>query len=189
LAKIISEYRIAKEIFELGKGIILTDEAQEMKKFTQHGDTSVFEHAVSVAKYSLIYATVIEKYFGKKIDRQSLVRGALLHDYFLYDWHEKHKGHGLHGFTHPGTAADNAERDFDLNDLEKDIIRKHMFPLTPVPPKHIESAIVCIADKWCALCETFKIDISSYIIYRINLRFDLIRGNIRIGHRESHALK
>ena len=189
MAKIISEYRIAKEIFELGKGIILTDEAQEMKKFTQHGDTSVFEHAVSVAKYSLIYATVIEKYFGKKIDRQSLVRGALLHDYFLYDWHEKNKGHGLHGFTHPGTAADNAERDFDLNDLEKDIIRKHMFPLTPIPPKHIESAIVCIADKWCALCETFKIDISSYIIYRINLRFDLIRGNIRIGHRESHALK
>ncbi len=181
MADIINEYRVAKEIFLHGRDIILTEEAQDMKNYIQHGTTSVFEHAVSVAKYSLIYAIAIERAFGKKVDRRSLVRGALLHDYFLYDWHEKTKGHHLHGFTHPKTAHDNASRDFDLNDREKDIIKKHMFPLTPIPPRYLESFIVCIADKWCAICETFKIDISSYIIYRINFRYDLIHGNIRIG--------
>ena len=29
-----------------------------------------------------------------------------------------------------------------------------MFPLVPVPPTCREAWIVCMADKWCALCET-----------------------------------
>ena len=28
------------------------------------------------------------------------------------------------------------------------------FPLVPVPPTCREAWIVCLADKWCALCET-----------------------------------
>lgn len=177
----VSEYKIAKEIFAHGRDLILTDEAQRMKSFIQHGTTSVFEHAVSVAKFSLLMADSIETVFKKKVDRRSLVRGALLHDYFLYDWHEKNEYHNLHGFTHPGRALKNAQRDFDLNDTEKDIIRKHMFPLTLIPPRHLESFIVCTADKWCAICETFKIDVSSYIIYRVNLHHDLVRGRITPG--------
>ena len=181
----IKEYRLAKEIFRHGRDLILSDEAQKMKSFTQHGMTSVFEHTVSVAKYSLKMANILEK-FGAKIDRRSLVRGAILHDYFLYDWHEKNEFHRLHGFTHPKRALNNASRDFELNEVESDIIRKHMFPLTPIPPKHIESGLVCIADKWCAICETFKIDISSYIIYRINLHHDIARGRVRLGHLHKH---
>ena len=177
----VREYKIAKEIFAHGRDLIITDEAQRMKGFVQHGTTSVFEHAVSVAKFSLLMADSIEKVFKKKVDRRSLVRGALLHDYFLYDWHEKNEFHRLHGFTHPGRALRNAQRDFDLNDIEKDVICKHMFPLTLVPPKHLESFIVCTADKWSAICETFKIDVSSYIIYRVNLHHDLVRGRIRLG--------
>ncbi|MBO4636045.1 MAG: HD domain-containing protein [Clostridiales bacterium] len=176
----VSEYKIAKEIFSLGKDILLSEEAGRMKKFTQHGTTTVFEHCVSVAKYSLIFAMNLETLFGIKLDRRSLVRGALLHDYFLYDWHEKDNGaHRLHGFTHPGRAFENAARDFDMNDKERDVIRKHMFPLTPVPPRFLESALVCIADKWCALCETFKVDISSYIIYRVNMYRALASGDIK----------
>lgn len=61
----------------------------------------------------------------------------------------------FHGFTHPKTALRNAERDFDLSERECDIISKHMFPLTLVPPMHRESWIVSMADKYCALRETF----------------------------------
>ncbi|MCQ2504609.1 MAG: HD domain-containing protein [Saccharofermentans sp.] len=181
----ITEYRFAKEIFRHGKDLILTEEAQRMKSFIQHGTTSVFEHTVSVAKYSLKMANFLEK-LGARIDRRSLVRGALLHDYFLYDWHEKNEYHNLHGFTHPGRALRNAIRDFDINDIESDIIRKHMFPLTPLPPKHIESTLVCIADKICAVLETFKIDICSYIIYRINLHRDITKGRVRLGQIKKH---
>jgi len=90
------------------------------------------------------------------VDIHSLIRGALLHDYFLYDWHQKDPSHRLHGFRHPKTALGNAQRDYYLNWKEKNIIARHMFPLIPVPPQCREAWIVCLADKWCALGETME---------------------------------
>lgn len=83
----------------------------------------------------------------------ALVIGALLHDYFLYDWHDG-KGRHFHGFTHPECAKRNAEMDYTLSPRVKNIIARHMFPLTPVPPTCTEAWIVCIADKICAIEET-----------------------------------
>ena len=80
----------------------------------------------------------------------------MLHDYFLYDWHQKDSAHRLHGFRHPKTALGNAQRDYHLNWKEKNIIARHMFPLIPVPPQCREAWIVCLADKWCALGETVE---------------------------------
>ena len=47
MGKAVTEYKIAKEVFALGRDIILSDEAQSMKDYVQHGSTSVFEHALS----------------------------------------------------------------------------------------------------------------------------------------------
>ena len=184
-AKRITEYRLAKDLFTRGKDIILSPEAQVMKDFIQHGETTVFEHCVAVAKYSLLIAYFLERTLKIDIDKDSLVRGALLHDYFLYDWHVKGQARGLHGFTHPAVAKANACRDFDLNDVEKDIISKHMFPLTPFLPRYRESFIVSLADKWCATAETFSIDVSSYIIYRINFRIAIANGDYSIDYGET----
>ncbi len=171
----ITEYRLAKEIIEKGGDIILSEQMEPLKVYIQHGSTTVFEHSLSVAKHSLLIAHFIENRFGLKCDRKSLVRGALLHDYFLYDWHDKQvPGRRIHGFTHPGTARRNAVRDFEMNTKEQDIIAKHMFPLTIIPPRHRESCVVCIADKWCAICETFKMDISSYLVERVNKESELV---------------
>jgi uncharacterized protein len=187
-AKRITEYKLAKELLTRGKDIILSPEAQVLKTFVQHGETTVFEHCLSVAKFSLLMAHFLERTLKIDIDKDSLVRGALLHDYFLYDWHDKTvPGRRVHGFTHPGTAMRNAERDFGLNDLERDIISKHMFPVTPFPPMHRESIIVNLADKWCALCEAFKIDVSSYIIYRVNFNIALAEGEYSIDYGETKA--
>jgi len=78
----------------------------------------------------------------------------LLHDYFLYDWHDPDPSHRLHGFRHPFFALARAEEDFELTPRERNIIVRHMFPLVPVPPTCREAWIVCLADKWCALRET-----------------------------------
>lgn len=179
VTKHITEYKLAKEILTRGHDILLDPRAQVMKTFTQHGTTTVFEHCVSVAKFSLLMAYYLERILKIKVDRDSLVRAALLHDYFLYDWHDKTiPGHNIHGFTHPRTAMLNADRDFGLNAIEKDIISKHMFPLTFMPPRYRESVLVTLADKWCALCETFKVDVSSYIIYRVNARIAAANGEL-----------
>ncbi|MBQ7667862.1 MAG: HD domain-containing protein [Clostridia bacterium] len=134
------------------------------KRYMQHGNTSAFLHSLKVACVSYSIA----KKLKLKVDEKSLIRGSLLHDYFLYDWHDKNSCHGLHGFTHAKTALENAEKEFELNDVEKDMILKHMFPLNLKPPKHKESVILCIADKIVATCETLKINIFKYdlaIIY------------------------
>ena len=125
---------------------------QEEKLAKQHGSTSVYQHSINVAYLSLWLAGRLPL----RTDRRALVRGALLHDYFLYDWHQKDPSHRLHGFHHPKTALGNAQRDYHLNWKEKNIIARHMFPLIPVPPQCREAWIVCLADKWCALGETVE---------------------------------
>lgn len=123
------------------------------REFVQHGDVSVYEHVVAVAVESCRMADALARH-GIAVDRPSLVRGALLHDYFLYDWHDPDPSHRLHGFRHPFFALRNAEDDFTLGERERNIIARHMFPLVPVPPTCREAWIVCGADKLVALRET-----------------------------------
>lgn len=117
----------------------------------QHGDTTVLLHCIAVAYFSLLLAKKLRLH----CDNKSLVRGALLHDYFLYDWHESDKSHRLHGFHHASWALTNARNDLELTKTEEDIISHHMFPLTPVPPRSPEAALVCLVDKGCGIYETF----------------------------------
>jgi len=90
------------------------------------------------------------------VNQRELIRGALLHDYYLYDWHVSEGRKNWHGYRHPGIALKNAQQDVELTMRERNIIQRHMFPLTPVPPKYKEAWIVCLADKLCALRETFS---------------------------------
>ena len=136
--------------------IVKNEKMQSTKSCVQHGDVSVFAHSMAVAAYSIKLADKL----GIKYDRKSLIRGALLHDFFLYDWHEtSNAGDGLHGFAHPLTASKNAVRYFNLNKKELDIIRKHMWPLTITKmPKCRESWLVCAVDKYCSLLETLGLN-------------------------------
>jgi uncharacterized protein len=54
----------------------------------------------------------------------------------------------FHGLEHPRIAVANAKKHFSINDIEEDIIKKHMWPLTIVPPRYKESYIVSFADKY-----------------------------------------
>lgn len=134
--------------------IRLTEQSRvrRMDDYTQHGETSTLLHCIAVSYFSCRLAHK----FHLSYSERELIRGALLHDYFLYDWHEKNAGHTWHGFTHPGKALGNADQDFLLTERERDIIGKHMFPLTPALPKYRESVLVCLVDKWCSVYEVFR---------------------------------
>ena len=133
----------------------------ESKKFIQHGNTSVYQHSIAVAYYSYWLAS----FLGIKVNERALIRGALLHDYFLYDWHEKDsRNYRWHGFRHPKRAFENAKEEFDLCDIEENLIKCHMFPLTPIPPMHREGVLVCLVDKMCSITETFRIPMLRYAV-------------------------
>jgi uncharacterized protein len=123
-----------------------------MDEYMQHGSTSCLWHSIAVAYYSLWFVHA----FRIKCNHKNLVYGALLHDYFLYDWHVPSEINKAHGFRHPRIALENAKRDCLLNEVECNIIECHMFPLTPKPPRFRESLVVCLIDKICSLAEVFR---------------------------------
>lgn len=120
---------------------------QEMDKFTHHKNTTTLEHSKSVAYYNYI---LCKKF---KLDAISAARGGMLHDFFLYDWHELDEDAHQHAFTHPKVALRNAEECFALNDKEREIIAMHMWPLAKGLPTHKETYCICLTDKYCALLE------------------------------------
>ena len=130
---------------------------KKMKDYIQHGTTNTYTHVINVAKLSFI----INKKLNLNCDEKSMITGAMLHDFYLYDWHEKDEErdekYGLHGFSHPEISLMNAKKYFNINENVENIIRNHMWPLTIAHiPKTKEAWVVCIADKIVSLIETFK---------------------------------
>lgn len=149
---IIKELNSDKVFLKIIDEFVKNNDVQEMKNYRQHYDTSCYEHCL-VASY---YSYKICKIFGW--DYVAVARASMVHDLFLYDWRRRQDDRkGLHAFTHPKTAYENASKIFDLNKKEQDIIEKHMWPLTITKfPRYKESFVLSCVDKYCALRESFS---------------------------------
>ena len=141
-----NEDELAKEFIECIKDIIHLDEVKELDNFVQHCNTSRLQHSLNVSYYSFLWAK------RKGLDYKSVARAGILHDLYLYDWRqvetEQH-----HAFHHPKEALKNAEMLTELNEIEKDAIVNHMWPLSEAFPKYKESYILSWVDKYCAVAE------------------------------------
>lgn len=147
---------IRRDLRKYGSEILHSDKFKSSKNNIQHSDVSVMKHSMKVA-YTSVW---LKKKLHVKCHDKDLVRGALLHDYFLYDWHDpEHKPiKNLHGFYHPGVALKNATKDYSLTDREKNIIYTHMWPLTLTHmPKYREAWIVTLADKYVSTVESLRL--------------------------------
>lgn len=142
--------------------LIEHDLVWSMKKFIQHSDINCLEHSFYVSYCS--YLVCMQLGF----DYCSAARGGLLHDFFLYDWHIEKPYKGMHGFIHPFIAFENANKYFYLNKLEKDIIQKHMWPLSIRLPRYRESFVVAFVDKYCAFMEIINFGRKKSIYRLIN---------------------
>lgn len=132
--------------------IINDNEFKKIDNCTHHG-ISRFDHSCRVSYYSY----KLTKALG--LNYKEVARAGLLHDFFLNE--NKTKKEKLKSmFAHSKKSLENSEELFYLNDLEKDIIYTHMFPLNlNRVPKYMESWIVSGVDKAIAAYEfgtTFK---------------------------------
>ncbi|MCR4633915.1 MAG: HD domain-containing protein [Erysipelotrichaceae bacterium] len=143
-----------KEFAALIKKYTEDPKVRQLEGYTAHGKISVFSHSLSVAET----AYKLDKALKTGCDLDVLLTGALLHDYYLYDWHDARlfvNVFKMHGFTHPEKARENAVRDFGVDERVQKVIRCHMWPLTFRSfPSSREAMLVCLADKICALKET-----------------------------------
>ena len=152
LEKLKKNFDRRRELYHLmkqyGDDIMRSDNFKSTRNYVQHGTIPVRRHCLDVAQHSL----AINRKLRIHCQEKDLVRGALLHDYFLYDWHDKNREN-----YHPGIALKNAKKEYKLTPREQDIIKKHMWPLTVVPPLCREAWVVSMADKYCSLLETLHV--------------------------------
>lgn len=139
---------------------ICTDRTvQKMKLYRQHCDTNCFVHCYEVS----FHCYKICKLLG--FDYIAAVRGAMLHDLFLYDWRKNNHENSWHAFTHGKIAYNNACKIFELGDIEKDMIINHMWPLSFSFPKTMEGWVLTFVDKYCALKEIVR-----FYVFKVILR-------------------
>lgn len=122
-------------------------DVRAMAEIHQHKKgISCLDHSIFVAYLSFL----ICRRLG--LDFVAAARGGLLHDLYLCNWDETDVGLWERLVIHPRMALENAAK-FGLSELEKDIIVKHMWPVTLSLPRHRESAVVSFADKICTMAE------------------------------------
>ncbi|ANE23257.1 hypothetical protein AAY81_09275 [Denitrobacterium detoxificans] len=137
-----------RELDALLEPLYADEQVQSMNDFVQHGAVSTYAHCRNVTDASFW----INRHLGFHADEPTLVTAALLHDFYLYDWH----GSGWrHSYRHPLCASRNAQARFGISERTASAIESHMWPIGITrPPRTREALVLCIADKYCALLET-----------------------------------
>lgn len=156
--------QMRKEFFRAIRDVKDHPITQQMKNYPHHCDTSCYQHCLNVAYYNYHICRLLGK------DCVAAARAGMLHDLFLYDWHThaKETGDHIHGLTHPKAALAIAEQYFDLTEKEREIILKHMWPLTVVPPKSFEAFLITLTDKYCGACEGLDYIYTRWILGKRN---------------------
>ena len=131
------------EFMRLAAPLLESPMVAKLAEYAHHGNKNRLDHVTEVARLSF--------YWGRRLslDCSVIVRGALLHDLFFYDWFRE--GPRLHGLRHHNIALDNARQVTTLEPKEVDVIIRHMWPLTLIPPRYPESLVVCLVDTYCTI--------------------------------------
>ena len=135
------------EFLEIIDEFINNKKVLSMKDYIQHCDVNCFDHCLDVANTSYRVAKKL------KLDYVSVTRAAMVHDMFLYDWHQKENRHSGHAYKHPKIACMNALTEFKLSDKELDMMEKHMWPIAKGLPSSKEGFVLTFVDKYCTLKE------------------------------------
>ena len=146
------KHKLQREFLMLIRDILHTPEFKQMKHYRSHVRSTLYRHSVKVAYLCFLH----HKRWKMKIDIAEFVRGALLHDFFLYDLKNVGKGYLWHWFRHPHISLENALAKYPtITEVQRDMIGNHMFPVTPKPPRTKAGWLVCFYDKIAATSDRF----------------------------------
>lgn len=132
---------------ELIHDLLRSPEVLNLDNYDQHLNTSRLQHSLNVAYYAYLIARNMD------VNHKDLVRGALLHDLFLYNWRDINASAQEHLEMHPRVALENAKKITDVSVVMEDVIVNHMWPLGNAKPKSKEAWIVQASDKLCTILE------------------------------------
>lgn len=135
-------YAVVSDLLDSG-------EVQALKAFRHHKMTNRFQHSLNVSYYNYRICRLL------RLDADSAARAGLLHDLYHYDTarYSGSKPAIRHSSYHPMVALEGAQQLMKLNARERDMIEKHMWPVTAERPKFAETYIITFVDKYCAVIE------------------------------------
>ena len=144
---------IPQEYRDLVSDILQNEDFLKLRLYRQHNWSNRLMHSINVSYMSW--------YLAKKwhCNKKVAARAGLLHDFCLFDFHEKPPTGEHQAFFHPKAAAENSIEYFHVSERERSAILTHMFPLGPIP-KNKEAWIITLADKICATAELCSITIA-----------------------------
>lgn len=143
------DLRQHEEFYQYIADLLGMKEVQHLKHFTHHRVSDRLQHSLNVAYYSFLLC----RKFG--LDARAAARAGLLHDLYFYDTKAYHRqSHTMrHSQYHPMAALHNASKLVAMNAKERDMIVKHMWPMTLQRPKYAETYLLTFVDKYCAVLE------------------------------------
>lgn len=144
MKKIRADYTMDKDFYYIVEDILENKEFKKLEEIKHHGITR-YNHLLRVAYHTYKFTK------GKNLKYVEATRGALLHDFFFYETNNLSTYDSLR--KHSNYALENACKHFSLTELEKDIIKTHMYPVTKTMPHYKESYIVDLIDDIASLYE------------------------------------
>lgn len=139
------KYYEDKKYMAIVNDLLAMPEIQKLSMYEQHHYDSRLDHVIDVSYASYKLARM----FGW--DYVSVARAGILHDFYYYDWHADGMTMREHARKHPIVALANAEKITHINNIEKDIILTHMYPVGNGPrPRYKESWLLDSVDDYLA---------------------------------------
>ncbi len=157
------------EFFKINQDILNNEKFRKLDCELHHGITR-FGHSQRVAKCTFRICKKLH------LDYEKATRAALLHDFYLDEDFTIEKQRQILS-AHPNVALINAKHYFEINDMQANIIKAHMFPLNGVLPKYKESWVVTFVDKGVALYEMYRFKASLAINVLMIFVFNMITLN------------
>lgn len=149
LKAILSRRDISKsdEYYSYICDLLACGDVRELQNHTHHIGTSRLQHSLNVSYYNFRLCKLL------RLDARAAARAGLLHDLFFYDRKTHERIQNRHPAEHAKIALYNASMRFPINEIEGDMILNHMWPMTPHLPRHAETFVITLVDKFCALTE------------------------------------
>ena len=146
--------------------IVTNEQFNKLKNELHHG-ISRYDHSYRVAKWTHTICRIF-----KMKNNEITTRAALLHDFYVND---DLTGNGAQRLgRHPEVALENSLKYYELDNIQKDIIKSHMFPCNLTIPKYKESWLVSTVDKVVGTYEMLRFKTSLYSEIFLLFLFELI---------------
>ena len=148
----ISLKEIRSQIQREGEDILQSERFKKGSDVTHHKNYSVAFHSLNAARYAVQIANWLARK-GVRVNLRNVIRGSLLHDIGMTEDQVHGSPSYRKAYSHPKASVEIAKKEFEADEAQCDAIRRHMWPVCIIPPKHIEGWIILAADKCSSILE------------------------------------